>query len=120
MTFYRTAGPRGTTALLGRALPTLSNGAFTASARSVSAPSFTASRQLSSAATASRFAAGFTGQQRFANGFGVRQKFTVSGEPNAPMVELEPGETATVGQSPDTGAVTIAIVPAPESDEQAA
>ena len=57
MTFYKTTGPRGTTALLGRALPTLGHRAFTAPTRSAPAPSFGASRQLAPGAASSRFAA---------------------------------------------------------------
>jgi hypothetical protein len=121
MTFYRTSGSAGTRALLGRALPTVGNRAFTAPTRSAPTASLQ-SRQAPGApgAPASRFARDLSGgqQQRFAGGFGQREKFAVvdTDDAGSPVVELDPGETVSIGQNPDNGNVTINFVPAPEEE----
>jgi hypothetical protein len=132
MTFYRTSGPTGTRSLLSRPLPTIGNRAFAAPGRAMPAsnpragiaPVRTAAaqslvnRQLG--ASASRVSGGAP-QQRFARGFGTRQKFAVtSTDANGnPVIELDPGEAMSIGLNPDSGAVTVSFVPAPEEPEAA-
>jgi hypothetical protein len=71
-------------------------------------------------APASRFARDFGGgQQRFAQGFGARQKFAVNSHDDNgnPVVALDPGESVSISQDADSGAVTINFVPAPDEAE---